>query len=306
VYCSLSLPLTRQEQTREIQRIVSSDQDDATKIDQIAKLRRWFRPSDDGPFYAVVQDYLAKKLTVEQASEKLCAPIDEKVSAQRLDDVNFTDLWYSIIHSARKTHYRNTVEHEKIVNLVTAFKEHSVPDNEKYNYLYSSLTEFLLTCREAYNDQPTPGSSTDIETAAWANMNYFFALLTGKEIADNSLFAIWAMRQALETPHNDDDQSTAVQKYDTYIPAAAVWVFGAFRTLYDKEEDLTPKDKKQGNPARGGELWKGKAEFSRARWELWQQRFAEVGKMEDVGEATRNVARDAVQAMERAATFERV
>jgi hypothetical protein len=228
------------------------------------------------------------------------------VSAQRLDDVDFTDLWYSIIHSARKTHYRNTDEHERIVNLVAAFKEHSVPDNEKYNYLYSSLTDFLLTCREAYNDQPTPGTSVELESTAWANMNYFFALLTKEDIADNSLFAIWAMRQALETPHSDDDQSTAVQKYDMYVPAAAVWVFGAFRTLHDKEEDLTPKDKKQGNPAKGGELWKGQAEFSKARWELWQQRFLEIGKMEEVGEATRNVARDAVQAMERAATFERV
>jgi hypothetical protein len=163
-----------------------------------------------------------------------------------------------------------------------------------------------LTCREAYNDQPTPGSSLDIEATAWANMNFFFALLTKEDIANNSLFAIWAMRQALETPHSDDEESTAVQKYDTYVPAAAVWVFGASLTLRNKEVDLTPKDKKQGNPARGGELWKGKAEFSRARWEFWQQRFTEIGNMDAVSEVTRNVARDAVQAMARAETIEKV
>jgi hypothetical protein len=295
-----------QEQNREIEKIISSDQDDAVKIDKIAKIRGWFRPSDDSTFYAIAQDYLAKNITASEASEKLCAPIDEKISAQRLDDVNFTDLWYSILHSARRTYYKDTEEHQRIVCLVDAFKQHSVPNNEKYNYLYSSLTDFLLTSREAYNDQPTPGSTFDIEITAWANMNFFFALLTAKEIADNLLFAIWAMRQALEIPHSDDEQSTAVQKYEAFVPAAAVWVFGAFRVLLNKEEDLTPKDKKQGNPARGGELWKGKAEFSRARWDFWQQRFAEIGKMEEINQATRSVARDAVEAMERAVTFEKI
>jgi hypothetical protein len=300
-------PLTcNQEQNREIQEIVSRGQDDAIKIDEIAKIRGWFKPSDDSAFYAIVQDFLAKKITSEEASEKMCTPIDEKISAQRLDDVNFTDLWYSIIHSARRMDYRNTDAHQTIVSLVETFKEHSVPNNEKYNYLYSSLTDFLLTCREAYNDQPIPGSSFDIEVTAWTNMNFFFALLTGKEIADNSYFAIWAMREALETPHSDDKESTAVQKYETYVPAAAAWAFGAFRVLFHKEEDLTPKDKKQGNPARSGELWKGKAEFSKARWNFWSERFAAIGKMEEINEATRIVARDAVQAMERAATFEKI
>jgi hypothetical protein len=196
--------------------------------------------------------------------------------------------------------------HQALASLLVAFKEHSVPNNEKYNYLYSSLTDFSMACREAYNDAPTPGSSFDIEIIAWANMNFFFALLTGKEITDNHLFAIWAMRQALETPHSDDDQSTAVQKHDTYVPAAAVWIFGAFRVLFLKDEDLTPKDSKHGNPAKGGELWTGKAEFSQARWNFWKERFAEIGKMEEVKDTTKVLARDAVEAMERAATFEKI
>ena len=216
------------------------------------------------------------------------------------------DLWYSIIHSARRISFRETSWHQIIVDLVSAFKNHSIPGNEKYNYLYSSLTDFSMACREAYNDQPTPGISSDIEIKAWANMNFFFALLLGKEVAQNFIFAIWALRQALETPQVDDEQSTAIQKYDTYVPAAAVWIFGGFRVLFIKEEDLTPTDKKHGNPAKGGELWKGKAEFSKERWYFWRERFAEIGKMEEVSENTRIVARDAVNAMERAATFEKI
>jgi hypothetical protein len=216
------------------------------------------------------------------------------------------DLWYSIIHSARRISFRDIHTIGIITNLIIAFKEHSIPNNEKYNYLFSSLTDFAMASREAYNDQPTPGTSFDIETTAWANTNYLLALLTGKEILDNCLFALWSMRQALETPHEDDEQSTAVEKYNMFVPAAAVWAFGAFRVLYHKEKDLTPKDNKQPNPGKGGALWKGKAEFSKERWHFWSQRFAEVGKMDEVSENTRTVARDAVEAMERAATFEKM
>jgi hypothetical protein len=164
-----------------------------------------------------------------------------------------------------------------------------------------------LSCREAYNDMPMPGVSFDIEITAWTNLNYFYALLTGKGVWDLSLyFAIWAMREALEQPYEDNEEATAVQKYDAHVPAAAVWVFGASRVLFDKEEDLTPTDDRQGNPARGGELWKGKSEFSKERWSFWKERFAAIGKMDGVNEETRSVARDAVNSMERAATFEKV
>lgn len=218
--------------------------------------------------------------------------------------MNFIDLWYSILHSARRIHYRDAHIHVSIVSLLASIKKHSISNNEKYNYIYDSLTYFLMACREAFNDAPTPGSSFKIESVAWANLNSFLALLVGKELADNSLFAIWAFRQALETPHSDDEESTAVEKYETYVPAAAVWIFGAFRVLYEKEEDLTPKDKKHGNPARGGELWKGRAEFSHARWNFWKERFAEIAKMECLSADTNDLAKDAVESMERAATWE--
>jgi hypothetical protein len=293
-----------QKKTEDIQKVVSSDSDDGMKIDQIAKIRGWFRPAEDSYFYPIVQDYLDEKLKLDDAIKKLCDPIDEKIAAERLDDVNFMDLWYSILHSARRTHYRDADIHQSIVILVAGFKEHSIPNNEKYNYLFDSLTDFLMACRESFNDAPTPGSSVKMESVAWSNLNFFLALLVGKQLADNSLFAIWALRQALETPHEDDNESTAVQKYETYVPAAAVWIFGAFRVLYQKEEDLTPKDKKHGNPARSGELWKGKAEFSHARWNFWADRFAEIGKMEELSADTRDVAKDAVESMQRAQTFE--
>lgn len=295
-----------QKQNQQIQEIVSSNDDDGAKIDQIAKVRGWFRPEEDSCFYTSVQDYLKEKLELEDAAKKILTPIDEKISAERLDDVNFMDLWFSILHAARRTHYRDPNVHISIVRLVQAFKEHSIPNNEQYNYLHKKQTDLLMACREVYNDQPIPGTSFEVENLAWSNLNFFLALLVREKLADNFLFAIWAMRQALETPNEDDEESTAVQKYETYVPAAAVWVFGAHHVLFEKQEDLTPKDKKHGNPGRGGALWKGKAEFSPARWNFWKDRFAEIAKMDGLGEETRTVAKDAVESMERAATFEKM
>lgn len=295
-----------QKQNQQIEEVVSTNCDDGVKIDQIARIRGWFRPVENSHFYAIVQEYLDGKLKQDEACKNMFTPIDEKISTGRLDDVNFTDLWYSILHAARRTNYRDEDVHQSITSLVAAFREHSIPNNEKYNYLYESLTDLHMTCREAYNDQPVPGSSFKIESLAWSNLNFFLALLVRKKLVDDSLFAIWAMRQALETPLNDDAESTALQKYETYLPAAAVWVFGAHDTLYNKEEDLTPKDKKHGNPAKGGELWKGKAEFSPMRWNFWKDRFAEISKTDGLSEDIKDVAKDAVEFMERAATFRKV
>jgi hypothetical protein len=292
------------QQNKKIDEFIGGEQSDAVKIDQIARVRGWFRPDDNSLYYPTIQEYLSEKLTIEEAAKKICKPIEEKIDAQRLDDVNFTDLWYSFIHSARRIHYRDNHKHDTLIDLFKSFKEHSIPNNGKYDYLFRALSDFSMACREAYNDAPTPGTSYALESVSWTNMNYFYALVTGKEISDLSLFGLWAMRQALETPHADDQQSTAVQKYETYVPAAAAWVFGGFKILFLKHEDLTPKDNKSGNPAKGGELWKGKAEFSRERWLFWRERFAEIAKTDEVSEFTRTTARDAVESMERAATFE--
>ncbi|KAL5114832.1 hypothetical protein ACEQ8H_007261 [Pleosporales sp. CAS-2024a] len=297
-----------QKQNHEIQEAISSSDDDGVKIDKIAKIRRWFQPAEGSEYYTIVQEYLAKTLTLDDACQKIFGPIDEKICAQKLDDVNFMDLWYSILHAARRTHYRNTALHQSMLSLVAKFKKHSIANHEKYNYLYDSLTDLSMACRETYNDQPSPESPFPLEGIAWSNLNYFLALLTGTRLVDNAIFAIWAMREALETKLEDDETCTALSKYDLYVPAAAVWILGAHAVLHDKEEDVTPKDEKHGNPARGGELWHGKAEFSKQRWHFWKNRFATiVGQADDgLSETVRAIVKDAVGVMERTATLEKV
>ncbi|KAJ4381226.1 hypothetical protein N0V86_003575 [Didymella sp. IMI 355093] len=298
------------EKKQKINDIVSSNEEEAVKIDQIAKIRGWFRPEEDSAYYPIVQQYLQGDIDLDTATSKLFDPIDQKIIAQELDDIYFVDLWYSIIHSAKRKPFheaeddgkRNAHFHAKVADLITAFRDHKIDGHEEYDYIYSSFYDLGMACREVNNDEPEP-HATSVEIDAWTNVNFFWARLTEKGLVDLSLYAIWRMRTALEEEHQDDSEGTAVQKHDVYVPAAVSWIFGMGRALYTKEKDLTPTDRKQGNPAKGGELWEGKAEFSKARWALWKKRLGYISKLEGVSDKTKSISRDALEAMERAESF---
>ena len=280
------------------------------KIDQIAEFRGWFRPEEDSVYYPIVQQYLQGDLDIDTLLSKLFGPTDQKIIDRKLDDVNFVDLWFSMIHPAKRKSFheaeddgkRNAHFHAKVADLVAAFREHKIKDHDEYNHIYSGLYDLGMACREVNNDEPEP-NATDVEIDAWANVNFFWACLTEKGLLDLSLYAIWRMRTALEEEHQDDTKGTAAQKYDVYVPAAASWIFGMGNALYTKEKDLTPTDRKQGNPAKGGELWKGKAEFSKERWALWKERLGVISKLDSVSDKTKTISRDALEAMERAESF---
>ncbi|KAL1792936.1 hypothetical protein ACET3X_009443 [Alternaria dauci] len=294
------------EQNQKIHQVLPTVKTEAEQIDEIAKIRGWFRPNEDSAYYPLIQQFLNEQIDAKEATSRILGPIDEKIKDAKLDDVDFMDLWKSIIHSAKRLTFRGStqVNHKMLVELLSTFKEHAVPDNEQYNYLYQEMTDFGMACREALNDSPVAHHGyIDREVDAWANMNFFFALVTAEKIQDLSMFALFAFRDALETPAIDDPMSTANQKYDANVPAAAAWILGCGHDLFRLEKDLTPSDRKQGNPGRGGELWKGKAEFSKERWAFWKERFAAIADMEGVSEDTKIHAKDAIEGMERSQTF---
>ncbi|KAI4605305.1 hypothetical protein J4E83_010730 [Alternaria metachromatica] len=295
------------QQNQWIQDILPTLQNEADQIDQIAKIRGWFRPKEDSAYYPLIQDYLSEKIDVKEATARILGPIDEKIKEAKLDDVDFMDLWTSIIHSARRSTFRDgaRTQHHQLIELLEAFKKHSIPGNKEYDYLYKEMTDFGMACREAFNDAPAAHEGfIETEVQAWTNMNYFFAFVAREHIYDLSMYAIFALREALETPPIDEPMSTANQKYDANVPAAAAWIIAYGHDLFRMEKDLTPTDKKQGNPGRGGELWKGKSEFSKERWALWKERFAAIAEMEGVREETRLDAKDAIEGMERSQTYE--
>lgn len=276
----------------------------------MAKIRGWFSPHDDSAFYPLIQDLVNERISMDTACSKIFQSIDEKIAARKLDDVNFLDLWYSAIHTAKRIDFLAMQQRDQMASLVEfvgKFKAHLVPENEHYSYLYESLTDFGMACREAFNDMPVPQEgSLDIEATVWASMNHFLARITDQGHYDLSMYAIWAIRLALETEFRDDEYATAAQKYEAYLPAVSAWIIGAGNILFTKKVDLTPTDPKEGDPAGGGELWTGRSEFSKERWAFWKERLVVISGMDNVSEHIKNQAKTAVEEMERAETFELV
>ncbi|KAF2872897.1 hypothetical protein BDV95DRAFT_359758 [Massariosphaeria phaeospora] len=289
-----------------IEEVLANTSDEAQQIDEIAKIRRWFGPDDNSPTYPIIQQYLSDDLDLATTTARLLDPIDAKLSAGHARSANWLELWYSILHSAKRIPFRTSPgSTAKLVSLMRAIQQHQDPRNAPgESGAYTTLKDFSLASREAQNDTPQPfGTPYAAEVHAWANLHFFWAALTRAGVLGfqtSAYWVIWMMRSALETVPRDDAESSAAQKCDGDVPAAAAWVFGAGRAVYENERDLTPTRPMQGNPARGGELWTGRAEMSKGRWALWKRRFGEVAEMEGVSEETRDIAREAVGKMEEA------
>jgi hypothetical protein len=292
-----------QQQEQQVQKVISDTPNEAEQIDAIARIRGWFRPSEESIFYPAIRAYLNLEANLSKTNRAIIDSVDAAAKANKLKDVDLTDLWYSILHAAKRTPVQQAGGHKMLVDLMKTLDQESESDRDAQS-VFSKLRGFSMASREALNDSPGSNSGyTQPEVHAWTNLQYFFALLTNNGVFETWIYCIWEMRTALENVQKDDGPDTAQipgtakQKYDARIPAAATWISGAGRKLYAKEEDLTPSRPNQGNPGKGGELWKGKAELSKERWALWKKRFGEIGNLEEPSEETRKAAKDAVKAM---------
>jgi hypothetical protein len=283
-------------QDLKIKEAISSAQDEPQQIDAIASIRGWFRPHEDSPFYPLIQQYLASDNDLSEITEKL----SNSISKEKTEE-NYLDLCYSILHSAKRIPWRNTSDHTKLVELVKTLKN----DVETFQ----ELSYWGMATREVWNDSPGAGAGySEPEAHAWANINYYLARVKQERIwgGFEPLYGLWAMRQALEEEVEDDGPDdahkpgTKVEKYNTNVPAAAVWAIVLGKDLYELEKDMTPKEANRGNPAKGGKLWKGSAEFSKERWAFWKKRFGDISELEEPNEETKNIAKEAVERMERA------
>ncbi|ORY07926.1 hypothetical protein BCR34DRAFT_570288 [Clohesyomyces aquaticus] len=279
-----------QERNRKVEDAISAIADEPSQIDEIAKIRGWFKPDSDNDFYPAIQKYLSGTADLAETVKKISIAID---AAKDIEDVTW-GLGYSVLHSAKRISFRDEQGHAKLVEFMREIKRHPKAEN---NNIYN----FGWAARETWNDSPGVSSGYSVpEIHAWSNVNYFVARLTKEGISEFWIYAIWAMRSGLE--ENEVKNYAHVpappsRKLDAYVSAAAMWVFAMGRELYDKEKDLTPTSPNQGNPGVGGDRWKGKAEFSKERWSLWKQRFGEVAEMQDVSDETRKIANEAFEAM---------
>ncbi|KAF2466017.1 uncharacterized protein BDR25DRAFT_378291 [Lindgomyces ingoldianus] len=294
-----------QKLARKVQDAISTIPDEPSQIDAIAKIRNWFSPDwEESLFYPIIQEYLIGNLDLAAIVKKTMKLIDDAISESRSEEIGQIDFGYSVLHSAKRISFKDERMHAKLVDFVDDIKTHTGNHNDYV--LYDTMLSFSGSALETLNDCPGVGAGYSLpESHAYANANYFLARLTKEGVSEFWMCAIWAMRSGLEDILKDDEPNeshvpgTTIEKLNANVPAAAVWVFALGKALYDKEEDLTPTSPNGGNPAKGGDRWKGRSEFSKERWALWKQRFGDVSKNRDVSEETREIAKEAFESMDR-------
>lgn len=302
------------------------------QVDAFAELRGCFGPNRDSSPFATIKSHLAGEINISEAVNRIASSIEElfftaekgraltsapeavktenKSNSHDSLEGEFWDLWYSVAHAAKRLPWETeSDQQEKLLELVKAIKarpnpvspykkeeiEDSWPGALTTTTLWSSLIMIGAAFRETWNDSPGGGSGLQPpEISAWANVNAFVARMVRDDVSNFWIYCIWAMRDGLENQQDDS-------MLDALVPAAVAWVMVLGKELYNKEEDLTPKEKNQGNPAMGG-YWYGEKEipgFNRKRWGVWKERFGVIGGLEGVSEETRRLAKMAFEEMER-------
>jgi len=152
----------------------------------------------------------------------------------------------------------------------------------------------LLTTLTGLTVPPKTSPNRPKVIAEYENVNKFLAhlMITTVPAFSFSIFALWAMRAALETPlvHLRPEHDTP----DITLPAAAAWISVAGAQIYGWDEEFS-HGPKVGAPGSSGPLWNGKHGLCKERWQLWGKRFGELTSSESdqITDDLRIVARHA-------------
>ncbi|KAK0243770.1 hypothetical protein EDD85DRAFT_760496 [Armillaria nabsnona] len=216
------------------------------------------------------------------------------------------DLWSTINDKAERTKSDDDIVHGNLVELVDVIKHLASPKNDAGEKskcwemtLWEHLPIFGANMRESWNFFD---AEEDTERAPkrerWVNLNAFVARLTAARVYDFELYAIWQLRDALEEPIEESGEEVTGSSFDAKIPAAVQWILYCGELIYTSKREYE-HGPRVGDPAKGGELWKGdKRGFCEERWDFWKNRFAELQHYEKLLPETRALAGKAIQVME--------
>ncbi|KAF2466513.1 uncharacterized protein BDR25DRAFT_268469, partial [Lindgomyces ingoldianus] len=277
------------------------------QIDAFAKLRRYFAPEEGSHSYAAIQSYLSSKIDAQGAINQIAPPIEEAYTTGDYGRKMYLwDLYYSILHSAKRIPWTDGPAQEKLLDLMKALKSRSDPEapfkrlqltpDVHPNWvltsdgLWSTLLMLGPSAREAWDDGPGCGAEfQDPEARAWANVNAFAARITRDGIGDWWWWAIWALRDALEPRYKRNEK----YKLDVFVPAAAVWLLILHDHIWNRvraeKEKLWSKEKYLEARIRNKE--ESVLAFNTRRWAFWRERFGHIMIDEEVREETRRVAK---------------
>lgn len=303
-------------------------------IDELASSRNWFRGDSKLPFTAVVDGYLSESLDLPTAVTKIVQPVNEQYTSGDQDTESLLwDLWYTILHAAKKSSRKtphpttNTAnkdqaraanlnpslpspDHLKLLTLLEALKNSTEPtppaDKSPDDWVFradgkvwSVLLLFGPATREVLNDAPGDGSGyEDVELQAWTNLNAFLAHVARRRIADIDKMGVFALREGLERQHKGDgdgdgDGDGRFRATEARKLDAFVSTAGVWALIMG--EELWARLGEGQNPtAASGDV------ISSKRWDTWVERFQFLSCREDLQLGTKELAAQAVAIMKRA------
>ncbi|KAF7187966.1 hypothetical protein HII31_10866 [Pseudocercospora fuligena] len=228
-------------------------------------------------------------LTPTAAAEQLAnATVAEEESLN--DGLEIT--WACVLVAARE----KPEMQEKLVELLQAMVTLPAPKGEKAD-VWQELPGLGMEFNHEWNalEIAQDGKKRQDGIDAFVHINQFAAKLFEADSRrfDYSMFALWTMRDALESTVSHRNQDTG--PLDAFLPAAAAWIDLAGKSLRQCKDDFPPD--RGANPGKGGPLWEGKHGFCHERWSLWQKRFDELASDSQLSQSLRETARKADEQM---------
>lgn len=152
------------------------------------------------------------------------------------------ELWYGILHAAKRISYTEAAEQEKLLDLIRILKARpdpqpptrmTVPLRRNWIWetgtLWSDLLMFGPSVTEVLNDSCGCGSGwLPVERRAWINVSSFLARGTGSGVFTQTWIGRIALRSAteddLESHPNLHHIASVPTKLECHVPEAALWV----------------------------------------------------------------------------------
>jgi hypothetical protein len=237
--------------------------------------------------YAALKAYLNDESSAKEAVDNFISNSDSSSAEDKL-----IRSWDALGLTASQLP-SDSSDQEKLVSFLTALRDcdNKVGDVDGKSVSWSSLPLFGRQIREHWRYDERAAQENKEVALQWGNANAFAARVTATASAfdssdplDFSLYAIWALRAALE----DKDDVPAATVY-----AAAMWILYAGEVLRKQSKD---KRSFEGKVAQAGNKYPNKEwnGFEMDRWRSWNNRFAnisEVSPHEEIKDITKKTKR---------------
>lgn len=245
--------------------------------------------TSDTSEYKALKSYLDDTASLDDTLNTFTSNNDSSSAEDKL-----LRSWDALGLTASETPHDSSLQ-DKLVTFLTALRKNSqsVGEVEGEMVKWERLPLFGRQIREHWNYDERAAQKDEEIARMWANANAFAARVTasasafdGSDPLDFSLYAIWALRTALE---DKDDVPEAT------VRAAAMWILHAGQQLRSQSKDQRSF---QGKSARAGNKYPAKEwnGFEMDRWRSWNNRFANISEVSP-DEATKTVAKKAKRHM---------